>query len=199
MPDTNLLSSLNVLVVSHRSDVTDTIVSGLPEQTRTLVYNPKTEIADPQRLMSQDHDVVVVFRRKADTALLKHISSELQKRPVPLLLFVESDEDSLARDAIRAGVSSFVVDGLQQSRIATLIEIAIERFKLNAALHKELIKSQESLAARKSVERAKGMLMDKRGMSEQEAYRALREMAMQQSKTIKEVSETLISISNLLP
>ncbi|MDJ0920037.1 MAG: ANTAR domain-containing protein [Henriciella sp.] len=198
MPNTEYLSSLNVLIVSHRDDVTNTIVRGLPGATTTRVYNPELA-ADRDQLRMDDHDVVVVFRSKADPALLDHLSSMLQRYPLPLLLFVESDDDSLARQAIRAGVSSFVVDGLQQSRIATLVEIAIERFKLNDALHRELLKSQESLAARKSVERAKGLLMDRRGMSEQDAYRALREMAMQQSKTIRDVADALISVSGLLP
>ncbi|MEO0548445.1 MAG: ANTAR domain-containing protein [Pseudomonadota bacterium] len=197
MPNTDFLASLNVLIVSYRDDVANTISRGLPVPTRKQVLNPKTNTRE--RYLHAGHDIAIIFRQKADTDFLKCIASELQQHPVPVILFVETDEDSLARDAIRAGISSFVVDGLQQSRIGTLIEIAIERFKLNDALHQELLKSKESLAARKSVERAKGLLMDRRGMSEQEAYRSLRETAMQQSKTIREVSDTLISISGLLP
>ena len=96
-------------------------------------------------------------------------------------------------------MTSFVVDGLVAARVPTLIEVTMERFKLSEALRNELLKSQEELAARKVIERAKGLLMDKKQLNEQEAYRTLRELAMRQSKPIKDVAETLLMYSDILP
>jgi len=96
-------------------------------------------------------------------------------------------------------VTSFVVDGLNASRIGPLITIALERHKLVSTLQGELQKSKDNLAARKTVERAKGLLMQTRGMSEQEAYQSLRSTAMRQGKSLKSVCDAVISLSDLLP
>ena len=118
---------------------------------------------------------------------------------LPILWFVKRDEENLAPQAIRGGVTSFVVDGLNASRIGPLITIAVERHKLVSTLQGELQKSKDNLAARKTVERAKGLLMQTRGMSEQEAYQSLRSTAMRQGKSLKSVCDAVISLSDLLP
>lgn len=144
-------------------------------------------------------DIVLFVKASLDNNDLERISSMLTAIPMPFLVFVDSDPNSIARPAIRAGVTSFVVDGLVAARVPTLIEVTMERFKLSESLRNELLKSQEELAARKVIERAKGLLMEKKQLSEQEAYRALRELAMRQSKSIKDVAETLLVYSDVLP
>mgnify|MGYP001793124702 FL=1 len=144
-------------------------------------------------------DIVLFVKASLDATDLERISSMLAAVPIPVLVFVDSDPHSVARPAIRAGVTSFVVDGLVAARVPTLIEVTMERFKLSEALRNELLKSQEELAARKVIERAKGLLMDKKQLNEQEAYRTLRELAMRQSKPIKDVAETLLMYSDILP
>ncbi|MEL6691748.1 MAG: ANTAR domain-containing protein [Pseudomonadota bacterium] len=144
-------------------------------------------------------DIVLFAKPVLDDLDLQKISGMLEDTPIPVLVFVDSDPEKMARSAIRAGVTSFVVDGLVAARVPTLIEVTMERFKLSEALRSELLKSQEELAARKVIERAKGLLMDKKQLSEQEAYRSLRELAMRQSKPIKDVAETLLMYSDILP
>ena len=114
-------------------------------------------------------------------------------------MFVKRDPEKLAATAIRFGITSYVVDGYELNRVPTVIELSLERFKLQQALQDQLQKSQEELAARKVIERAKGLLMERKDLNEQDAYRSLRELAMRQSKSIKEVSETLILYSDLQP
>lgn len=144
-------------------------------------------------------DIVVIARAVIDQKHLDAISDVVKRTPIPVLVFVEADPHRMARQAIRAGVTSFVVDGLVAARVPTLIEVTMERFKLSEALRNELLKSQEELAARKIIERAKGLLMDRKQLNEQEAYRTLRELAMRQAKPLKEVAETLITYSDILP
>ena len=146
-----------------------------------------------------DIDAVLIIREAISTDYLDSLSTALVQAPVPVAIFVKNDPERLATRAIRSGVTSFVVAGFEPARIPTLIELTIERFKLQQALQNELLKSQEELAARKIIERAKGMLMDKKNLNEQQAYRSLRELAMRQSKPIKEVAETLLLYSDILP
>lgn len=129
-------------------------------------------------------------------AVVSHISGTYR---IPIVVFEDSVDGSRAKRAVRAGASAYIVDGLSKSRIRPIVEVAIERFRLTDTLHQELQKSKEDLAARKTIERAKGLLMERRGLSEQEAYDALRKTAMAQGKPIREVADTILSISNLLP
>ena len=144
-------------------------------------------------------DIVLILRSDLSADYLEGLRALIAETPMPVILFLDSDPDHLAPAAIRYGITSVVVDGFEPKRVPTLIDVSIERFKLDQALRRELSKSQEELAARKVIERAKGLLMEKKQLDEQEAYRKLRELAMHQSKTIKEVSETLILYSDILP
>lgn len=144
-------------------------------------------------------DIALILRPDLSEVYLEGLRALIAETPMPVILFLETDSKQLARSAIRSGITSVVVDGFEPKRVPTLIDVSIERFKLDQALRRELSKSQEELAARKVIERAKGLLMEKKQLDEQSAYRKLRELAMHQSKTIKEVSETLILYSDILP
>jgi response regulator NasT len=144
-------------------------------------------------------DIVIILRSELSAIYLEGLQGLIAETPMPVILFLKSDPEHLAPAAIRYGITSVVVDGFEAKRVPTLIDVSIERFKLDQALRRELSKSQEELAARKVIERAKGLLMEKKQLDEQSAYRKLRELAMHQSKTIKEVSETFILYSEILP
>jgi len=113
-------------------------------------------------------------------------------------MFVEDGDGGLAKEAVRAGVSAYIVDGLTSSRIQPVIEVAIERFKMFDCLQRELEKSKEDLEARKVIERAKGILMDKRNIPESEAFASMRNLAMQEGITIKQVADKILSVAALL-
>lgn len=191
-------SSVSVLLIASTSDISDSLRSSLQENYRLQIVTEDAITSMAQTSLDAT-DIVLFIKASLDNEDLEKISSLLSAAPIPILVFVDSDPNSIARPAIRAGVTSFVVDGLVAARVPTLIEVTMERFKLSEALRNELLKSQEELAARKVIERAKGLLMDKKQLSEQEAYRSLRELAMRQSKPIKDVAETLLMYSDILP
>jgi response regulator NasT len=143
-------------------------------------------------------DVIIIDCDSPDRDTIESLRSVARHNPKPIVMFVEEGDGDLAREAVRAGVSAYIVDGLSSSRVQSVIDVAIERFRLIDALHKELAKSKEDLAARKVIERAKGILMEKRGMTENAAYEAMRSMAMNQGKQLKEVAESIISVTSLL-
>jgi response regulator NasT len=187
-----------VLLISSEAALSEALQTSLLNdyQVQTVTEDALTSAAS---ISADAVDIVLLAKPVLNDADLQMISQMLASAPIPVLVFVDSDPQKLARSAIRAGVTSFVVDGLVAARVPTLIEVTMERFKLSEALRNELLKSQEELTARKVIERAKGLLMDKKQMSEQEAYRSLRELAMRQSKPIKDVAETLLMFSDVLP
>lgn len=191
-------SSVSVLLVTSATDVSESLRSSLQENYRLQII-PEDAMISMAGASLDATDIVLFAKTFLDPDDLEKITSLLAAVPIPVLVFVDTDPHNIARPAIRAGVTSFVVDGLVAARVPTLIEVTMERFKLSESLRNELLKSQEELAARKVIERAKGLLMEKKQLSEQEAYRTLRELAMRQSKPIKDVAETLLLYSDVLP
>lgn len=143
-------------------------------------------------------DVIIMDCDSPDRDTIENLRIVAKENPKPIVMFVEDGDGGLAKEAVRAGVSAYIVDGLTSSRIQPVIEVAIERFKMFDGLQRELEKSKEDLEARKIIERAKGILMDKRKISESEAFASMRKLAMQESITIKQVADKILSVASLL-
>ena len=143
-------------------------------------------------------DAIIIDCESPDRDTIENLQMVARENPKPVVMFVENGDGSLAKEAVRSGVSAYIVDGLSQKRVLPVVEIAIERFKMFDALWRDLEKSKADLEARKIIERAKGVLMDKRQMSENDAYTAMRKMAMEQGKAIKEVADNILSVLTLL-
>jgi len=102
-------------------------------------------------------DVIIMDCDSPDRDTIENLRIVARENPKPIVMFVEDGDGSLAKEAVRAGVSAYIVDGLTSSRVQSVIEVAIERFKMFDGLQRELEKSKEDLEARKTIERAKGM------------------------------------------
>ena len=116
----------------------------------------------------------------------------------PIAMFVDRSDDAMIGAAIDAGVSAYVVDGLRKERVRPILELAIRRFNAFNALRVERDDAITALADRKTLERAKAILMQNRGLSEPDAHALLRSTAMNQSRRIVEVAEALITAHALL-
>jgi len=143
-------------------------------------------------------DVIIMDCETPDKDTIDSLKLVAKENPKPIVMFVEDGDGVLAKEAVRAGVSAYIVDGLSSSRVQPVIEVAIERFNMFNGLQKELEKSKEDLVARKTIERAKGILMDKRNVTESEAFASMRKLAMQESITIKEVADKILSVASIL-
>lgn len=137
-------------------------------------------------LSSPDRDTIEGFRLKGGAP----------DRPV--VMFVDQDGADLAADAVRAGVAAYIVDGLAPARVAPILQMAVARFEEFRRLQDELARSRAALADRKLIDRAKGLLMDQRGLSEQDAYAWLRKTAMAQNQRIVDIARSVIALGDLL-
>lgn len=160
------------------------------------------------RLMGQDDLLTAVANHQPEIILidvdapgrdtLETLGMISRDRPRPIVLFAaESDADTIRR-AMQAGVSAYVVDGLAQARLKPVMNVAIARFHEYQALKGQLEEARIQLADRKDVERAKGLLMERRKLSEPEAFAALRKLAMDKSIRIGEAARMLIAAAELL-
>jgi two-component system, response regulator / RNA-binding antiterminator len=143
-------------------------------------------------------DVIIVDMQSPDRDVLEDMQRLHAEKPRPIVMFVdESDSDSI-RAAVRAGVSAYVVAGLEGRSVKPIVEVAIARFQEFESLRDELESTKERLEERKWVERAKGILMRRRGVSEDEAFRLLRKTAMDTKTRLGEVARRLVSLEELL-
>ncbi|WP_019832674.1 ANTAR domain-containing response regulator [Sphingomonas sp. PR090111-T3T-6A] len=116
----------------------------------------------------------------------------------PIAMFVDQSDDAMIGAAIDAGISAYVVDGLRKERVKPILDLAIRRFNAFARMQSELAEARTALAERKTIDRAKAILMNSRQLSEPDAYALLRSTAMNQGRRIVEVAEALITASDLL-
>ena len=143
-------------------------------------------------------DLLIIDSDSPGNLLLSRISELALHSPLPVVLFTEDDSRELINRAVRAGVSAYIVDGLDQHRLGTILAVAVARFHETERLRKELQNTKANLAERKAVERAKGILMKQRGFDEPRAYHALRKMAMDKNLRIGQVAENVIAVAELL-
>ena len=143
-------------------------------------------------------DVIVIDTESPDRDTLEHICLLSQRTPRPVVLFTDEQDGQVIRDAVHAGVTAYVVDGLAAERVVTIVQVAMARFDAFQSVKAERDAAHAKLSERKLVERAKGLLMSKRGMSEDDAYHALRRMAMEKKMRMSEVADRVIAMANLL-
>ena len=143
-------------------------------------------------------DVVVIACESPDRDMLEGLRETNATNPRPVVMFVNRSEPALAEAAVEAGVAAYVVDGLIPGRVRSVLEVALTRFRLMQALRCDLAKAHADLAARKTVERAKGLLMKERGLDEEAAYRLLRKLAMDTGRPIGAVAADLVAYAEVL-
>lgn len=195
--DTGPASPLIVLLIDSDAERARIVEAGLRGAaiTKLASSNSGNLLASISELQP---DVIIMDCESPDRDTIENLRIVAKENPKPIVMFVEDGDGGLAKEAVRAGVSAYIVDGLTAPRIQPVIEVAIERFKMFEGLQRELEKSKEDLEARKVIERAKGILMDKRKISESEAFSSMRKLAMQESITIKQVADKILSVASLL-
>lgn len=143
-------------------------------------------------------DVVVIAADSPDRDTLESLRESSAANPRPIVMFVDRSSPGLAEAAVEAGVAAYVVNGLSAGRVRSVLEVAMTRFELMQKLRSDLNKAKADLASRKSVERAKGLLMKERGMDEAQAYALLRKLAMDTGRSLGAVATDLLTYAGVL-
>jgi response regulator NasT len=151
-----------------------------------------------ERVRALTPDMIIVDVTSPNRDMLEQMRSVSRERAQPIVMFVDETDEALAVEAVRAGVTSYVVDGLSPARVKPIMDVAIARFRAVQELRDELARTKATLVERRQIDRAKGILMNQRGITEDEAYKALRKLAMDKSKRLVEIAEQVISVSELL-
>ena len=151
-----------------------------------------------RQVAARQPDIVIIDTDSPDRDTLENICVVSRDEPRPVVMFTHDGDSEKIRAATLAGVSAYVVDGMAAERIGPIIDAAVARFEQFHALKRELDEIEEKLADRKVIERAKGLLMKSRNLSEEEAYRALRKQAMQTNSRLATVAQQVVAIAGLI-
>jgi response regulator NasT len=143
-------------------------------------------------------DVIVIACDSPDRDTLENLRVANVHNPRPVVMFVDRSTPGLAEAAIGAGVAAYVVDGLSPKRVRPVLDVAMSRFQVMQQLRTDLAKAQADLAARKSIDRAKGLLMRERNLDEEAAYNLLRKLAMDSGRPIGAVAGDLVAYAEVL-
>lgn len=189
---------LHILIIDASRIRASIIEQGLREAGHTRVTLLEEAAPLMRRIVEIDPDVVVIDLESPNRDQLEHMFQVSRALRRPVAMFVDSSDRASIEAAIDAGVSAYVVDGLKKERVKAVLDTAVGRFNAFNRLQSELAQARDELAARKSIDRAKGILMRTRGLSEDEAYALLRKTAMNQGRKIAAVAESVVVAASLL-
>ncbi len=142
--------------------------------------------------------MLIIASQKLDDNLMSLVSTLLKQQPMPVVIFTGEYDALLQQKAIQAGVSAFVVDGLQPHRVLPVVSMAQGRFDHQQQMQQQLHELETKLAERKVIDRAKGLLMQQRQCSEDEAYKLLRTTAMNKNMRLAMLAQQVLSTASLL-
>ena len=149
-------------------------------------------------VVNEQPDLIIIESASDWRDALEHVCQATRDAPRPIVLFTDDPDTSGAARAIAAGVSGYVVAGLSPGRVRPVLEVAMARFAIERSLREELDRTRDRLAGRQAVERAKGLLMDRLGLSEDEAFARLRRLAMDRKESLARAAERVIEAARLL-
>ena len=191
-------TSLSILVIDENRLRAAVIEEGL----RDAGYGNLTIVHDvagiARRIADVNPDVIVIDLENPNRDMLENMFQLSKAVKRPIAMFVDRSDQAAIEAAVDAGVSAYVVDGLKRERVKPILDMAISRFNAFARMAHELQEARTELESRKLIDRAKGILMTTRGLSEADAYALLRKTAMNQNRKISEIAESLITAAGLL-
>jgi response regulator NasT len=171
---------------------------GLLEAGFDIVASLPPDMYLPERIAQLQPDMIIVDAESDARDVLEHIVIATRDERRPIVMFTESDDTESMEAAVAAGVSAYIVAGLKSERIKPVLNVALARFKREQKLLDELSDTKSKLAERKTIERAKGLLMQRQGVSEEQAFQKLRSIAMSKNLKLSEVAQRILDVEDLL-
>ena len=152
----------------------------------------------PERIGQIQPDLIVVDAESQGRDILEHVVMATRDERRPIVMFSGDEDTAYLRKAVEAGVSAYVAAGTPAERIKPVLDVAMARFEMEEALRRELADARSELADRKVLDRAKGLLMSRQGLTEPQAHARLRKAAMDKGLKLVEVAQRLIDAADLL-
>src|SRR5688572_21689077 len=187
-----------VMIVDEVAQRGEALQSALASSRYTVIAYVRSMRELHRQAGIVEPDVIIIAVDSPDRDTLENLRVMSRDKPRPVVMFTRDGDIGKIRAAVEAGVNAYVVDGMPAQRIGPIIEVAVARFEQFQTLKRELDETETKLSERKVIERAKGILMRSRNLSEADAYRALRRQAMDTNARLADVAQHVIAVADLL-
>ena len=189
---------LRILLIDDTPRKIGRLRSALIEAGFEVIDESGLPIDLPERVEAIRPDVVLIDTDSPGRDVLEQVVLVSRDQPRPIVMFTDDSDPDAMRQAIRAGVSAYIVEGIQAQRLKPILDVAMARFETDQAIRAQLQAREQQLAERKRIELAKGMLMKMRDCKEEEAYTLMRRQAMSRQQKLIQVAEQIIAMNELL-
>jgi response regulator NasT len=191
-------TNLTILVIDENAVRAAIIDEGLREagHTHVTVVHEVNGIARIVETLAPD--VIIIDIENPNRDMMEHLFQLTRTVERPIAMFVDRSDTASIEAAVDAGVSAYIVDGLKKERVKPILDMAVSRFNAFSRLQRELAEARSALEERKIIERAKGILMKMRGLSEEEAFTLLRQTAMNEKKKLADIAQSVVTAAGLL-
>jgi len=190
----NLSNALRLILVDDDQVRAAAVEEGLLAKGFEVLSVIPTAAGLLYQLAQLEPDAVIISLDSPDRDILESLSIASAHNPRPVVMFSESGDQRFISEAIRAGVTAYQAEGINADRVRMAIDVATAQFSAFNEIREELDKTRKQLESRKVVDRAKGLLMQLKGVSEEEAYNALRTLAMEKQRTLAETAADVITL-----
>lgn len=190
--------ALSIIIVEKDRDRALLIVDSLRAAGDHLIHVIADETGLARKIAERNPDVVLIDVTSPSRDMLEELTLASGPMDRPVAMFVDRSDPGLTKAAIEAGVSAYVVDGLRADRVKPILDAAIARFHMFQRMRTELATTKRALEERKIIDRAKGILMKAKRLTEEQAYALLRKAAMDQGRKVADVAEALVTAAGLL-
>lgn len=171
---------------------------GLLETGYNVIAVLPADVFLAERIAQLQPDMIIVDAQSDARDALEHVVMATRDERRPIVLFTEDNDTSQVKHAVASGVTAYIVAGLSPQRIRPIIDVAMARFEHEQSLRQELQDAKTELHERKTIDRAKGLLMQRQGLTEAQAYGKLRKAAMDKGLKLVEVAQRILDVSDLL-
>lgn len=189
--------TLRILLVEHDEARCSLLKEGLSETGCTNVVVVRHTHNLLRRIVDATPDVIFIDLGDPDRGLLEQMLDVSRSVRRPVAIFVDRSDPDMTAAAVDAGVGAYIIDGLKKERVRSILELAVSRFQAFDRIREERDRAKQALEDRKLIDRAKGILMRERSLSEEEAYALLRKAAMSDNRRIAEVARSLVTAERL--
>ena len=191
-------SSPKIVIVDESPIRAAILEDGLREAGHMNVTRIEDRTGLLARIYAIDPDVILIDLENPSRDVLEQMFQVSRAVRRPIAMFVDQSDAASIQASVDAGVSAYIVDGLKKERIKPILDLCISRFNAFSKLQDELDRTKSALEERKVIDRAKGILMKVKGLSEDEAYVLMRSTAMREKKKIGEIAQSILTASELL-
>jgi response regulator NasT len=189
---------INTIVISEEATKAASLKKALNESDYNIIFEAGTIQQLLAMKLEQEPQLIIAILESTDSDVLSKFKVIIEQVPLPIVIFTHDHREDAIEQAVEAGISAYIVDGFSEERLLPILKMGMARFKQYQGMLNKVEELRTSLADRKIIDRAKGLIMQQRQCSEDEAYKLLRTSAMNQNMRLAKLAQNILSTANLL-